>query len=109
MASREFEEVTTVKRKRILYTCDLCKRDELYTIQECFICGREVCGDCYIYMHDLKKMWHEYEHCCCKECWKAGSAHIDAMDKKEHEFVQMFRKEIADWKRECKLLADKKG
>ena len=98
MSKRELEEVTTIKRMKTVCTCDLCGRGGLCTVHECFICGRDICSECYIYMPDDEKMWHEYEHCCCKECWEAGNVHRNAMDVEEYKFRQMFESEIAEWK-----------
>ena len=100
MTQREVEEITTLKRKRILYTCDRCGKESVVSLQNCFICGKDVCVDCYRYLPDDSKMWHEYEHCCCNECWDAGKDRIAKMDASEDIFRQIFEREINSWKRD---------
>lgn len=102
MTTREIEEVTTVRRNKIVYICDRCGSEDLCSLETCFICGNDVCSKCRRYMPENKKMWHEYEHCCCNDCWDAGNAYRNAMDVEEYKFRKMFEKEILMWKKDAK-------
>jgi len=100
MATREIEEITTIKRKNIVYICDICGSEDLCSLEICFICGRDVCSKCCRYMPENKKLWHEYEHCCCNECWDTGKDRRHIMDVAESIFRSMFEREIAMWKKD---------
>lgn len=102
MATREVEETTTVKRKIIVYICDECGAEDFCSLETCFICGRDVCSKCCRYMPENKKLWHEYEHCCCNGCWDAGKDRIAKMDAAEELFRTLFENEIFMWKQDMK-------
>lgn len=102
MTTREIEEITTVKRKKFVYICDICGGEDDLELENCFICGRDVCDKCRRYMPINPKMWHEHEHCCCDHCWDAGKERIAAMDAAEEAFRTLFENEIFMWKQDVK-------
>lgn len=102
MTTREIEEITTVKRKRFVYICDRCGAEDDCSLETCFICGKDVCSKCCRYIPENKKMWHEYEHCCCNVCWNKGKGRRVTMDTAEDNFRRMFENEIFMWKEDMK-------
>ena len=102
MATREIEEVTTVRRKNLVYICDICGSEDECSLETCFICGRDICSKCSRYMPNNRMLWHDYEHCCCNVCWDAGKKRIAKMDAAENIFRRMFENEIFMWKKDVK-------
>lgn len=102
MATRETDEIATVKRKKFVYICDICGSEDDLTLEKCCICGKDVCDKCCRYMPVNTKMWHEQESCCCNNCWDAGKERIGRMDAAEEVFRTMFENEISMWKEDMK-------
>ena len=100
MTVREVEEKTTITRKRIMYTCDICGYENYIGLPKCFICCKDVCDHCRVYTPDYKhKLWHGDE-CYCKECWNAGKERMEILDAAEKIFRELVDREFAVWRRD---------
>ena len=98
MAIREIEEKTTLTRKRVMYTCDICGYESFLTLPKCFICGKDICDNCWVYMHDSGyKLWGD-NNWCCKGCWDAGKDWREYLDIVENDFNKTVEEQISDWK-----------
>lgn len=98
MTQREVEEKTTLTRKITVYICDICGDEHKVALNNCFICGREVCAKHIVYMPDNDMWWHDYEAWCCDECWSIGEKHRTFLDEEERKFREVVASNIALWK-----------
>ena len=99
MPVEEVEETVTIKRKRLVYTCDGCGRKTVVSLYKCFICGKEFCSDCYRYIPDDHKIWHGDNQWCCNSCWNIGKDSIEYLNGIEHGFKAMVEEELRGWKK----------
>lgn len=109
MATKEVEEKTTLTRKTTVYICDICGDENCIGLQKCFICDREICSHCRVYMPDSKMWWHDYNYCCCSECWSIGEECRRYLDEKENNFREVVASEVDLWKIKAKNLVWKGG
>ena len=98
MTVREIEEKTTITRKRIRYTCDICGLESFRILPKCFICGKDICENCWVYMPDSGyKLW-EGNNWCCKGCWDAGKDWREHLYVLNDDFNRAIEEQMSDWR-----------
>ena len=98
MTVREIEEKTTITRKRIRYTCDICGLESFLILPKCFICGKDICENCWVYMPDFGyKLW-EGNNWCCKDCWEAGKDWREYLYVLNDDFNRAIEEQMSDWR-----------
>lgn len=98
MTVREIEEKTTITRKRIRYTCDICGLESFLILPKCFICGKDICENCWVYMPDSGyKLW-EGNNWCCKDCWEAGKDWREYLYVLNDDFNRAIEEQMSDWR-----------
>ena len=98
MPSRVVDETVSINRKKTIYTCDGCGGEGSVSLYKCFVCSKEFCPNCCMYMPDVHKIWHGNNTRCCKDCWDAGKDWREYLDDIEEEFLKMVKDEVDDWK-----------
>jgi len=95
---REIEEKTTLTRKRIMYKCDICGYESFLALPKCFICGKDICANCCVYMPDSGYRFWSTANWCCKGCWDSGKDCIEYLYVLETDFNKAVEEQMSDWR-----------